>query len=156
MVKGGGRVFAFGPGPGPKNVGLILDDGTKTVVTYRRYKEIMAEATYVSAEGFVQFNPTEREANGQKVVDVTIKTPGTEPALIRVTIWPELQGVEVERGDWIAVDGKFQVGAFKGRDGQDRQSIQISATNLAVVKPVERTDRAVVNKGSQDSQSKLF
>jgi len=114
----------------------------------------MAEAQYVSAEGFIQFPPQERDANGQKVVDVTLKTPGTDGILIRVTVWPELQSVELEKGDWIAVDGKLNIGSFVGKDKVARQSVQISASSLAVVKGVPRADRAVVNVDSD--QKPLF
>lgn len=162
MASQGFRIFAQGRGPGPYNVGLEWDDGTKQVVTYRRYKQLMAEAQYASAEGFVQFEPVEREANSQTVMDYTIKTPGTDGVLIRVTVWPELQGADIQKGDWIAVDGKLNIGSFTGRDGETRQSIQISATALAVVKAVPRAERQVVNKGSskkassQNAQNALF
>jgi len=117
----------------------------------------MADVQYASAEGFVQFEPTERDANEQQVVDYTIKTPGTDGILIRVTVWPELQGAEIEKGDWIAVDGKLNIGSFTDRSGNPRQSVQISATSLAVVKAVPRKDRQVVNPGSsQNAQDKLF
>lgn len=106
----------------------------------------MADVQYVTAEGFIQFDPQERDANGQTVVDATIKTPGTEGILVRVTIWPELQSVELKRGDWIAVDGKLQIGSFTDKAGAARQSVQISATALAVVPGVPRAEREVVNQ----------
>jgi single-stranded DNA-binding protein len=115
----------------------------------------MADTQYVSAEGFIQFDPVTRDANGQEVVDVTIRTPGTDGVLIRVTIWPELQGTELEKGDWIAADGKLNVGSFTGRDGSARQSIQISANYLAVVKGEKKAERAVVNAGG-DADAPLF
>lgn len=112
----------------------------------------MADAKYVSAVGFVQFDPRERDANGQKVVDYTIRTPGTEGVLVRVTVWPELQAAEVEKGDFIAVDGKLTIGSYKGQDGENRQSVQITASQLAVVSGVERQDtRPVVNQGATDT-----
>lgn len=108
----------------------------------------MAEkATYVSASGFVQFEPAEREANGQTVIDYTIKTPGPEGTLVRITVWPELQGTPIEQGDFLAVDGKLTVSSFTGRDGVSRQSVQISASNLAVVPSIKAAERKVVNKG---------
>lgn len=105
----------------------------------------MADTQYVTAVGFVQFDPVERDANGQKVVDVTLKTPGTESILVRVTIWPELQGTELEKGDFVAVDGKLNVGSYTDRNGNARQSVQISASSLAVTKPITRSERSVVN-----------
>lgn len=117
-------------------------------------------ADYVSAAGFVQFDPREREANNQKVIDYTIKTLGTEGILLRVTVWPELQGEDIEKGDFIAVDGKLTVGSYESENGP-RQSVQISATALAVLKGVEKAERAVVNekparKSAQDDEKPLF
>ena len=111
----------------------------------------MADSAYASASGFIQFDPVEREANGQKVVDITIKTEGVGGKLIRVTVWPELQSVKLEKGDYVAVDGKLTMGTFRGRDDVERQSVQISATALAVVKGVKRTERGVANKDTAKS-----
>ena len=105
----------------------------------------MAESTYASAEGFVQFDPKVREANGQEVTDYTIKTPGTEGILIRVTVWPELAVKGLEKGDWLAVDGKLSVSSYTDQSGAPRQTVQISASSLAFVKGVKRADRPVVN-----------
>lgn len=107
----------------------------------------MADTQYVSAVGFVQFDPRERDANGQTVVDYTIRTPGTEGILVRVTVWPELQGDEINKGDFLAVDGKLSIGSYKGQDGAMRQSVQITASQLAVLPGRSRAPREVVNAG---------
>lgn len=107
-------------------------------------------AEYVTAEGFIQFDPQVREVNGQEVTDVTIKTPGSAGKLLRVTIWGEFD-VSVEKGDWIAVDGKFSVNTYEGRDGNERQSAQISASSLVVLKGVKKQERGVVNEGGSES-----
>jgi len=84
-------------------------------------------ADYATAVGFVQFDVTEREANGTDVRDVTIRTPGTEGQLIRVTLWPEFAEAEVEKGDFLAVDGKLEV-----REVDDKTFINLSANKLYV------------------------
>lgn len=148
MAKQSVRVFAQGRGPGPYNIGIEFADGTRQVVTYRTWKYKYKENTladYVSASGFIQFDPVVREANGQSVVDYTIKTPGMDGVLLRVTVWPELQGDLLEKGDFIAVDGKLNIGSYTDRTGSPRQSVQISATQLAFLKGVKRQDREVVN-----------
>jgi len=101
-------------------------------------------ADYATAVGFVQFEPVEREANGQTVIDYTVKSPGAEGNLIRITVWPELQGDKIEKGDFIAVDGKLTLSSYE-KDGERRQSIQISAKQLAVLKGRQQADREVVN-----------
>ena len=147
MARESVRVFAKGRGPGPYNVGIILPNGRKQVVTYRTFKYKYKESTladYASAFGFVQFEPQEREANGQKVVDYTIKTPGMDGQLIRITVWPELQGDPINRGDFLAVDGKLTINSYE-KDGERRQSIQISAKQLVTFPGREPADREVVN-----------
>lgn len=121
-------------------------------------------ADYVTASGFVQFDPREREANNQTVIDYTIKTQGTDGKLLRVTVWPELQGEDIQKGDFLAVDGKLTVGSYTDSDGNPRQSVQISATSLAVLKGVEKAEREVVNsapkgrakKSAQNADSPIF
>jgi len=110
-------------------------------------------ADYASAFGFVQFDPVEREANGQNVIDYTIKTPGAEGALVRITVWPELQGDKIEKGDFLAVDGKLTLSSYQ-KDGETRQSIQISAKSLATLTGRKQADREVVN--SQNTEKDLF
>ncbi len=115
-------------------------------------------AEYVGAAGFVQFDPNTREANGQDVLDLTIKTPGSEGTLIRITVWPELQTpavLSVEKGDYVAVDGKLNVGTYE-KDGESKKSIQISATAIAVLKGEERAEREVVNESKGKSAKDLF
>ena len=75
----------------------------------------MADSQYATAIGFVQFDVTEREANGQTVRDATLRTPGTEGSLIRVTLWPDFDEANVQKGDFIAVDGKIEVREVDGK-----------------------------------------
>ena len=75
----------------------------------------MADSQYASQSGFVQFDVTEREANGQTVRDATIRTPGTEGVLIRITLWPDFDEANVQKGDFIAVDGKVEVREVEGK-----------------------------------------
>lgn len=162
------KVFAFGKGPGPKNVGLILDDGTKTVVAYRTYKYKysegvkMAEAkkTYVTAIGFVQFDPNEREANGKSLTDVTIKTPGGEGAYIKVTIWPEFDlsvlDTPIAKGDLVAADGAFESSTYQNAAGETKTGLQISAFNLNVNgKRIPRSDSREVVQGAKPASSNV-
>lgn len=144
------RVFAQGKGPGPYNVGIEFDDGSRTVVTYRtfkyKYKEkLVADASYVTAVGFVQFEPVEREANGKNVTEFVIKTPGGDGKNIRVTVWPETHLGPVAVGDFIAVDGKFSSSVYQAQDGTEKTSLQISAGYIAKLgEAAARDDREVV------------
>jgi single-stranded DNA-binding protein len=105
----------------------------------------MSENTYVVAIGVVQFDPNTREVNNQTVTDLTIKTPGSDGKLIRVTIWPEFQlPTTPKKGDVLVVDGKFSVNTYEGKDGR-RSQAQISPTSVTLIPSVVRADREVVN-----------
>lgn len=149
------RVFAFGTGPGPKNVGIELDDGTRTVVAYRTYKYKyqpkiggrLSEKVYTTVKGAVQFNPKTREANGKTVTDIAIRDRGSDGQvkLINITIWPEFQlAAPIQRGDFICADGSIETRTFQGQDGGTKESIQLNPTSLVHVPQVPRADRVVV------------
>lgn len=111
----------------------------------------MSEGAYVTALGFVQFEPVEREANGKTVTEFVIKTPGGDGKNIRVTVWPETELGVVSKGDVIAVDGKFTSAQYQGSDGSAKTSLQISANvvaklGTAVNKTEDSSGRAVVTK----------
>lgn len=111
----------------------------------------MAEAAkYVTAEGFIQFDPITREANGKQVTDVTVKTPGGDGVLVRISIWEELEvPFELEKGDWIAADGKFSINSWEDKEtGEKRSQPQISAYSLAALKGVTKAEREVVSKSA--------
>lgn len=117
----------------------------------------MPDKVYVSQAGFVQFDPVEREANGKKLVEVTIKAIG-KPVNIRITIWPELKEAWdlVTKGDFVAVEGTFTSSTYQSADGSSKTSYQISAFGLNVNgKRIERveTERGVVSSDSGESDS---
>lgn len=101
---------------------------------------------YVTAVGFVQFDPQERDANGKQVLDLVIKTPGGDGRQLRITVWPELILSEpILKGDFLAVDGAFSSSTYQDKEGKQRTSLQISAYSLNVNgKRIERQDREIV------------
>lgn len=119
----------------------------------------MSENTYVTAGGFIQFDPQDREANGKPVTDVVIKTEGGSGKFLRITIWPELQvekviGRKLEKGDLVHVDGKFSSSTYQDAEGKQKNSLQISAFLLNVNgQRIDRTEREVEveSGGSEDS-----
>lgn len=104
-----------------------------------------AKKPYVTAVGFIQFDPVEREANGKNVTDLVIKLPGGDQTLVRITVWPEIQVDNLKKGDFIAVDGQFSSNTYQASDGSTKTSLQISAQSLAVLgSAAPRADREVV------------
>jgi len=107
-------------------------------------------AQYVTALGFVQFEPVERDANGKTVTEFVIKTPGGDGKNIRVTVWPETKLGAVAVGDFVAVDGKFTSSTYQAQDGSTKTSLQISAGYIAKLgEAAEREDREVVTTGAK-------
>lgn len=106
----------------------------------------MPDKTYVTTIGFVQFDPNVRDVNGKNVTDVTVKTPGGDGKLVRITVWPEFKlDKPIERGDLVAADGTFSSSTYQAQDGSQRTSLQISAFSLNVNgKRIERAEREVV------------
>lgn len=116
----------------------------------------MAESKkYVTAEGFIQFKPNEREANGKDVTDIVIKTPGNEGKFLRITVWPELLvekslGRKLEEGDLVHVDGAFSSSTYQDKEGKKRTSLQISAYHLNINGTrIDREDRTVVQSDDE-------
>lgn len=139
------RLVCIGPGPGPKNVLAELDNGDHVVVPYAIWKFKLSKETkladYATAVGFVQFDVEEREAAGQTVRDVTIRTPGAEGSLIRLTVWPEFEDTPIEKGDFVAADGPFEA-----REYNNKTYLNLNVRTLAVIPQVERAETEVVNK----------
>lgn len=116
----------------------------------------MADNTYLSVVGFVQFEPRTREANGQDIRDFTVKPAGSDK-LIRVTLWPEFDHAPVEVGDFVGAEGKFTRSTFQDKDtGESRNSLQISANKLNINgKRYDPADRDV-KKSASDEEGDLF
>lgn len=106
-------------------------------------------ADYATAVGFVQFPVDEREANNDKVRDVTIRTPGTKAAgggaLVRVTLWPQFKDVAVEEGDFIAVDGTLEARTV-GVGEAAKTYLNMNAKRLKVFGQDAPAEREVVGK----------
>lgn len=152
------RVFARGVGPGPKNVGIELDDGTRTVVTYRtfihKYKgACLSDKQYAGASGHVQFDPKHREVNGKQVLDLVIRAHGSQK-LIDITIWPEFTlTAEIKKGDFISVDGSYTTRTFQRQDGSTGEGMNVSPTSLVHIPAVARAEREVVQQQGAAAQT---
>lgn len=106
-------------------------------------------ADYATAVGFVQFPVQERELdNGDTVRDVTIRIPGVDAPLIKVTLWPELADTDVEEGDFIAVDGAYKERSGQKKDGSKTTFRDMNAKKLVVITGAGPVEREVVNKAT--------
>lgn len=108
-------------------------------------------AEYATEAGFVQFPVDEREIpSGQVVRDVTIRARGVDGPLLRITVWPEFDGTEINEGDFVAVDGEYTERIVG--EGKDTKTYRnINAKKLAVTPAAPKAEREVVNKKSKGS-----
>jgi hypothetical protein len=146
-------MLTIGSGPGPKNVLVEMDDGTRIVVPYAiwkyKLKGSMSDKTYLSAAGVVQFDPEERDAGGQKVRSVTIRTFGSEGTNLYLTIWPDHADTAINKGDTLFVDGTLTERVGQSQDGEKKTYLNFSVSELGIVPAEPKREREVVNRKSK-------
>jgi hypothetical protein len=86
--------------------------------------------------GIVQFEPREREANGQMVRELVVRAFGWREEYY-ITVWPEHGHVPLVKGDFVVVQGKRRTWEGTDRDGNRRQFSGVSAKTLTRVAPAE-------------------
>ena len=102
---------------------------------------------YATITGFVQFEVNERELdNGDKVRDLTVGLTGVNAPRVRVTLWPEFADVDVDEGDFVAVDGTWEERTGQNKAGEKVTYRNVNARRIAVTKGAERAEREVSNK----------
>lgn len=104
---------------------------------------------YRSFIGFVKFEPKEAEAGGKDVRQIVLREVGIkEQALdVRATLWPSHEGVAVEQGDLVAVEGKFTVNKTEEKTYFNLSVSRI--VNLGASDPGVREE--TTNGGSNDA-----
>ena len=99
---------------------------------------------YGTVEGFIQFEVDSRDlSSGQTVRDATVRSVNTNE-LVRITIWPDFEDVDLKLGDWIAADGEVTF-----REANGTTYTNMSARKLAVVPGAEKREREVVKGGKK-------
>lgn len=90
---------------------------------------------YRTVAGFVQFPPEKRVAGstGKTVRNVQIENLSNGNR-VAVTLWPDHDGVKVEKGDLMFASGKFTTSAGQNKEGDAVTYYNLSANNVAVVK----------------------
>lgn len=108
----------------------------------------MSDDTYTTIAGMVQFDVEEREVNGGDVRDVTIRSLSSGD-LIRCTVWPEFADTEIERGDFVVIDGKVTEREHKGK-----VYFNVSARRLAVLPQAIAAERETESASSSSSSKR--
>lgn len=156
-----GHTWAFvciGTGPGPKNVMARREDGLPIVFSYRNWKRLKKENTvsegqsegvWIVSMGMIQqfkkdgeYKPVSvtKDVSGQSVTEFTIKS--TSQKLITVSLWPEFAALvpHIVKGAGVFVEGKLRENVSNGVTYYN-----LTASQIAFVSPVTRTEREVVN-----------
>jgi hypothetical protein len=108
----------------------------------------VADKEYRTVAGFVQFDVESAEVNNQTIRRAVVQATGSEGTLVTVTLWPEFEDVEIEKGDFVVANGSFEA-----RDGKNGKTyLNLSAFRLIVQKPVEKGEPDVVKKESSGSR----
>ena len=78
----------------------------------------MADGTFVTIVGSVEFDPEQRDVQGKTVLDVTLRSAGTQKK-IRATLWPNLKEYfgKVEKGQLLGLKGKMTQNTVQGDNG---------------------------------------
>ena len=102
----------------------------------------MADKEYKTVTGFVQFDVETAEVNNQEIRRVTVQAAGSEGPLVTVTVWPEFDNIEINKGDFLAANGTFE--AREGKGG--KVFLNLSASRLVVLPGADKSEAGVVKK----------
>lgn len=105
-------------------------------------------ATYATVVGFIQFDPNERDANGQTVRDVVVQAVGSGGKNVRLTVWPEHGGTPLAKGDFVAAQGKFSQANVNGKE-----YLNLSVNDLVVIPGAPKRERGVENPVEDDDKA---
>jgi single-stranded DNA-binding protein len=113
--------------------------------------------TWRTFVGTVQFDPTTREVNGKKVVNIAIRPTGVKDQSLKIsaTLWPSHESYfdQVKKGTVVAVEGKFDVRPGTDKDGQPTKYYNLSVTGIAVLGTLDPGVRVEADGGDDDSES---
>jgi hypothetical protein len=113
----------------------------------------LSDNTYAVAAGIIQFPVEEKDTTAGGLREAVIKT-FTSQKLIKITLWDnEFSELDIEKGDTLFVDGKYEVSLGQGKDGSEREYIQITAKEVGVVKGFEKPARTETTSGAARSAS---
>lgn len=84
---------------------------------------------YITVAGIVQFDPRTRQAAGKDVRDVAIRSIANNK-MINITVWPEMDSISINKGDFIVADGKYSQSMGQNKNGEQQTYHNLSATTF--------------------------
>lgn len=95
----------------------------------------MAESQFRTIAGVVQFEPRDGTAGGKEVRNITVRATGVKEQSMKIgaTLWPSHAHVEVDKGDFVVIEGKFTRNKGTNKDGEEVVYNNMSVTNILVL-----------------------
>ncbi len=92
----------------------------------------MSDNQYRTIQGFVFQGPYERDAQGKTVRDYYVSgyVAGGEDEVVRVTVWPSHADVEINTGDYLIVNGRYEANMIPDKTGEKTMRRNVSANKL--------------------------
>lgn len=106
------------------------------------------DSNYRTVQGFIFKGPFERDAAGKKVRDIYVSATFPEgDVVVKITVWPSHEDVELKVGDYVFVNGQFESSKIQGEDGEDVVRHSLSSYKLINIGNGTGTwqDRGVAN-----------
>lgn len=110
---------------------------------------------YAVAAGFIQFDPKDREVNGQDVKDIVIRALGSQKR-VYITVWPDHEEIfdDLAKGVFVVAEGKFQIRTKEDDDGDTQEFFNLSASSLLLLEQAGKKERETVNTDKKKSGAK--
>jgi hypothetical protein len=84
---------------------------------------------YITVAGIVQFDPRTRQAAGKEVRDVAVRSIANHK-MINITVWPEMDSVQISKGDFVVADGKYTQSTGQNKAGEQQTYHNLSASTF--------------------------
>lgn len=100
---------------------------------------------YATVQGFVAFEPEEREIPSGAIVRNVVVDSLETGELIRLTLWPEYRNLDVEKSDYVVAAGKYTERTVDNDEGGKKTYKNISVNKIVAFpsfapEPVEVTE----------------
>lgn len=108
---------------------------------------------YRAVMGRVQFEPTEKEANGKDIRSVAIRQVGVhaaEAVLVSLTVWDSHEHIDIEEGDLLYAEGSYTENTVERDDGTERVYHNLSVSHLLNLGAVDAGERVEVVDDEDD------
>lgn len=108
--------------------------------------DLSEQDIYKVVAGRVQFDPKPGQAGGKQIRKIALKVVGGDSTLVNVTLWPEYADLEINRGDFVMIDGKFSTRVGLNQQGEETTFYDLTISDIAVIPAAPKKEREVSNR----------